>query len=1286
MSVKNNIRILQWNIRSISSNIDCLRQFLASNVYHVLLVQSLNINKNKLPKLDSYYYPPVVNQEGDRANCVIYIHAGLRYCDRKSPVPEDIESKGIFSCAVTVQLPDSLKVNFACVYLPKGPNEVNTEWVKAIKNDNEKWIIGGDFNAHSPFWEKDCTHVTSNRLVENIVDSQLCLLNNGSYTRIPDISTHKPTAIDLTLVSPKMALLCTWETYCETLGSDHIPIIITVNKSPDFENSIEDDTIPRYDYKKARWSQFYNTLNGLNINLSQDDDINIMNAIFCTSVLQAADLCIPRLKKKGSKEHKHHGNIWWNEDCEKAVNEKKRLFKDYVHNKNKQDKNTVDEKFKAMKNANIQSNRIIEQAKKEHWENFCKTNASNHKDTSAVWKEIKTLKNGIKLPEYPIVLKNNNFPSSTEKAEAFVDQFAKVSRLDGLSKSQRKTREDKEHSDMINDIPNKNDNEILNNDGMTFINDPITFQELKNAIDSLPNKRTAVGIDAISNEMIKNFPEKWIHFLLIIFEKCWSSGVLPQIWKESVITPIYKEGKSKISIDSYRPISLTSHVCKLFESIVLNRLSYFCEKNNVIPKNQAGFRKGRSTIEHLVKLTTQVKHQFSRRKCLLATFFDVTKAYDQVWHSRLLYKLKDIGLSGNIYDFIKTFLEDRHIRTKVGNSYSTRRKLHMGIPQGSVIAPILFNILMHDLPRKMTKKIELVQYADDICIWMKLTLKRGTPVRSLNYFKKLYQNDLNIFSAYMAENGLQISTEKTHMMLFNTGADPVNIPAFHYDGIPLKYTKVVKFLGVHLTSNMSWNAHIENILTKARKTLNLLKIISNHVWAQDTKTLLHLSTALIRSKLMYAQEVFFSAPKYLLKKIRSIDSKAYKIALGLPIHASCVKAYSAAGVLPLEEYRKLACTKFLIRSSAIENNFGSEMNIRSDINFPKRAKNITSQTTLRTYTSSILDSSDIELTSIAQRNIVSSIPPWNLNRSCFDIEHTDITKNENINLLSSDIKIRLHEYYSEHLKVYTDGSLIDGHAGAAYVIPGLKAEKSYYIGKHKSIFTAELTAIIMALEFLNKYPGDLHKVVLCVDSKSVLTSIKNVKLNIRPEMVFEIVNLVHLLSNRHIEITFFWVPSHCGLYYNEKVDILAKKGAKRHLDSHFLDIFKSIHECYSLIEKEQSSKFQLLEKENGSFGLHKAIITISGILKECDNNIFRRRKVLSLMCRWKLNCFKTRYVQNVYCICGHNISPDHISSCSSMESFLPKRIEQPFLEFEYSAKETYNFFLQLLESPIGKYL
>ena len=303
--------------------------------------------------------------------------------------------------------------------------------------------------------------------------------------------------------------------------------------------------------------------------------------------------------------------------------------------------------------------------------------------------------------------------------------------------------------------------------------------------------------------MLKHLPQNTLAYLHALFQKCWTSGEMPNIWKHSIVIPIHKQGKPKSDKNSYRPIALTSHVCKLMEKVVLNRLDHYCEKEGVIPKNQAGFRKGRSTIEHLVKLTTQVKQQFARRKNIIATFFDVKKAYDQVWHYKLLQKLKTHNKTGGMFDYIKTFLSNRHIQVRVGNTYSEPRDLHMGLPQGSVISPILFNILIADLPNSLSKDAILAQYADDICMWMRVTMKRTTSKRTLNHIKRLYQNELNKINTFMVDNGLTLSLEKTNILLFDSGSNAIDLPVF--------------------------------TLNKARKSLNVLKIISKQNGAKTQK-------------------------------------------------------------------------------------------------------------------------------------------------------------------------------------------------------------------------------------------------------------------------------------------------------------------------------------------------------------------------------------------------------------------------------------------------------------------
>ena len=193
-------------------------------------------------------------------------------------------------------------MNIASVYLPKGPNDFNTEWLKSLQDQQPgKWVISGDFNAHSPFWENNCSIVTSNRLVENIVDSSFYLLNDGSVTRIPDVSKHRATAIDLTLVSPELVPSCSWETHRDSLGSDHVPIIITMAEKDKYRVNNKDEVVPKYNYKKANWGLFQNILSTQDFEKAKNENVDTMYSNFTGCVLSAANLSIPKIKKTGSQ-------------------------------------------------------------------------------------------------------------------------------------------------------------------------------------------------------------------------------------------------------------------------------------------------------------------------------------------------------------------------------------------------------------------------------------------------------------------------------------------------------------------------------------------------------------------------------------------------------------------------------------------------------------------------------------------------------------------------------------------------------------------------------------------------------------------------------------------------------------------------------------------------------------------------------------------------------------------------------------------------------------------------
>ena len=215
--------------------------------------------------------------------------------------------------------------------------------------------------------------------------------------------------------------------------------------------------------------------------------------------------------------------------------------------------------------------------------------------------------------------------STARTAEA----FAEASDCDSLPADMRQRRREMEvnYSDPEPD------------DSLT-VNSTLTLAELKRALSAIKKVKVSTGVDTVSYHMLREVPESSLKTVLGFFQRCWEGGAVPSGWKHAVVVPIHKHGKPKKELGSYRPISLTSQLGKVFERVIKHRLEYYCESKKVFPACQAGFRRGRGVTDHLVKLGEHVGRALGKRKVLLSCFFDVSRAYDQVWHAKLLQKLQ----------------------------------------------------------------------------------------------------------------------------------------------------------------------------------------------------------------------------------------------------------------------------------------------------------------------------------------------------------------------------------------------------------------------------------------------------------------------------------------------------------------------------------------------------------------------------------------------------------------------------------------------------------------------
>ena len=205
---------------------------------------------------------------------------------------------------------------------------------------------------------------------------------------------------------------------------------------------------------------------------------------------------------------------------------------------------------------------------------------------------------------------------------------------------------------------------------------------------------------------MKHLPAESISLLLDIYNYIWRSGNFPTCWSEAIVIPIPNPGKDHNDPNNYRPISLTSCVRKTLERMINDRLIWYLENNNILTHIQCGFRKRRSTIDHLVRLESFLRDAFLNKQEVVSIFFNLEKAYDTTWKHGILKDLYEAGLRGRMPIFISKFLENRNFRVRLGSTISDPFGQEIGVPQGSILSVTLFSLKINSLAKILNKDVE----------------------------------------------------------------------------------------------------------------------------------------------------------------------------------------------------------------------------------------------------------------------------------------------------------------------------------------------------------------------------------------------------------------------------------------------------------------------------------------------------------------------------------------------------------------------------------------------------
>ena len=320
----------------------------------------------------------------------------------------------------------------------------------------------------------------------------------------------------------------------------------------------------------------------------------------------------------------------------------------------------------------------------------------------------------------------------------------------------------------------------------------------------------AAGPDRLNHSCSRNCGDEIAPIIQIIFERSIQTGKLPADWSRAQVTPIFKKG-NKSSAANYRPISLTCILIKVLEHIMASHVVKHLNSHDLLYDLQHGFREKRSCETQLTMLVEDLARNKSSGKQTDLVLLDFSKAFDKVNHSKLLWKLHQYGIRGTALAWIRAFLGNRSQTVVLEGEESGSVPVTSGVPQGSVLGPILFLIYINDLPDELSSQVRL--FADDTAVY--LTIGGADD-------GKVLQNDLDRLSVWEDRWDMEFNPSKCQVVQVTSSKNLINT-AYTLHGQILEVVTCAKYLGVDISSGLSWNTHIDRITGTATRTLNFIQ-------------------------------------------------------------------------------------------------------------------------------------------------------------------------------------------------------------------------------------------------------------------------------------------------------------------------------------------------------------------------------------------------------------------------------------------------------------------------------
>ena len=734
---------------------------------------------------------------------------------------------------VILHLTPSTKLRILNLYVPPirtGTNDAREQhFSPIILPMNHRTMVVGDFNGHHQLWDDHCDRPDpiGEQLSDWFLQRNCTTFNTGAPTHLHR-GTGGQSAPDVTICHRELAKITNWA-IDEDLGSDHLPISITVrlNRTP--------SELPRKQtksWKKADWELFRNTSETkfeewlLRPPSTPEEAFQSFTSI----ISEADNTAIPSGRVKAPVP-------WWNEEIDRAVQERKAA---------RRQAHLGPEKRSTWNQKNREAKRIRKEGKQTCWREYAST-LSARSDPRKVSLTLKAMEGKLSSGNQGAALRVGNRVVTTDrdKANEYIKEYASVSRLPQDKRDREKGAEVK---DAIRQPCSACEGQRTGFCGL------FTLKDLDRALRKIQCGKSP-GDDQITNDHLKHLGPHGRKSLLHIINVSWKQGRLPKDWKRATIIPIKKAGKPDGQIGSFRPISLTSCVGKVAERLIQERLYWMLEHNRKLHPAQAGFRRKRSTSDQIARLQQLIHDGFQQSPAQksIVILFDMRRAFDTVWHNGLLQKLKETGVGKCPLKWIKNFLSDRIAKVRYNNSDSRFRIFRAGVPQGSVLAPLLFDIFVNDIPDELQEdQVTPFLFADDLAVVI-----QGPSVEECERKANLVTEGIE---RWAREWRMQLAPEKTEASLFSTTSGDANrVLNINLLGQRVNTSRNPTFLGITLDRLFSYTTHTKKVRQKAAAVLRQLITLAGTDYGSDMEDLKLLEKTYIRSKLLYAAEAWLPA-------------------------------------------------------------------------------------------------------------------------------------------------------------------------------------------------------------------------------------------------------------------------------------------------------------------------------------------------------------------------------------------------------------------------------------------